>query len=73
VQLSDPATYEGSDLQLLEVVEDYDDADGGAWRSRVRRRGTVIAFPAFEYHRVTPLESGVRHSLVCWVGGPPFR
>jgi PKHD-type hydroxylase len=73
VQLSDPASYEGSDLELLDVAEDYSDDDRAAWRTRARRRGTVIAFPAFEYHRVTPLISGTRHSLVCWIGGPPFR
>jgi PKHD-type hydroxylase len=73
VQLSSPDAYEGSDLEFLEVTEDYLAADAGRWRTRVRRRGSVIAFPAFEYHRVTPLLAGVRHSLVCWVSGPPFR
>jgi PKHD-type hydroxylase len=73
VQLSDPASYEGSDLELLEVVEDYADEEGRAWQARTRRRGATVAFPAFEYHRVTPLERGIRHSLVCWVSGPPFR
>lgn len=73
VQLSDPSTYEGADLELLDVTEDYDDAERRDWRRRVRQQGTAIAFPAFEYHRVTPLESGARHSLVCWISGPPFR
>lgn len=73
VQLSDPTDYEGSDLELLEVVEDYPADEGAAWHAKTRRRGAAIAFPAFEYHRVTPLRSGTRHSLVCWVSGPPFR
>jgi PKHD-type hydroxylase len=73
VQLSSPDDYDGSDLEFLEVTEDYLAADAGRWRTRVRRRGTVVAFPAFEYHRVTPLLDGVRHSLVCWVSGPTFR
>lgn len=73
VQLTDPSTYEGSTLEFLDVVEDYAEADREVWHARARRRGTVVAFPAFEYHRVTPLVSGIRHSLVCWIGGPPFR
>jgi PKHD-type hydroxylase len=73
VQLSDPSHYEGADLELFQVVEDYDEAELEEFRRCTRRRGTAVVFPAFEYHRVTPLRSGTRHSLVCWVGGPPFR
>jgi predicted 2-oxoglutarate/Fe(II)-dependent dioxygenase YbiX len=36
-------------------------------------RGTVIAFPSYVLHRVTPIESGVRKALVVWVAGPEFR
>lgn len=72
VQLSDPADYEGGDLELFAL-------DGGGVavdperREQMRRRGSVTVFPSFEYHRVTPLHAGTRCSLVCWVGGPPFR
>jgi len=72
VQLSDPDEYEGGDLELF--ARDGDEADATSdWRTRVRGRGTVVVFPAFEMHRVTPLVSGTRRSLVCWIGGPPFR
>ena len=37
------------------------------------RRGTIIAFPSYVLHRVSPTESGVRKSLVIWVSGPEFR
>ena len=73
VQLSDPATYEGADLELFDTVTDWDGDDLDGWRSRVRAQGAATAFPAFEYHRVTPLRGGVRRSLVVWIGGPPFR
>lgn len=73
LQLSDPRSYQGADLELLEVPEDYGTDEAAQWRRSARARGTVVAFPAFEYHRVTPLRSGTRLSLVCWVGGPPFR
>lgn len=71
VQLSDPATYQGADLEVFSLSCDREVAD--AWRDDLRVRGTVIVFPAFEFHRVTRLVSGLRYSLVCWVGGPPFR
>jgi PKHD-type hydroxylase len=73
VQLSDPGDYRGADLEFLDVVDDYSRAEQRRWLKASRGRGSVIAFPAFEYHRVTPLLSGVRRSLVCWVGGPRFR
>ncbi len=73
VQLSDPQGYRGADLELFQVVEDYDADALEEFRSAIRTVGTAVVFPAFEYHRVTPLVSGVRHSLVSWVSGPPFR
>lgn len=33
-------------------------------------KGTLIAFPSFINHRVTPVTEGDRYSAVCWVNGP---
>lgn len=71
VQLSEPTSYNGSDLELFSLSSDEGVAE--SWRDDLRAQGSVIAFPAFEYHRVTSLNHGQRYSLVCWVGGPPFR
>ena len=64
VQLSEPSDYEGGELQARV-------------RSRIdvapKTRGTVIAFPSFVLHRVTPVTSGVRKSLVGWVLGPDYK
>jgi predicted 2-oxoglutarate/Fe(II)-dependent dioxygenase YbiX len=30
-------------------------------------------FPSTIKHGITPIISGVRHSVVCWVMGPNFR
>lgn len=35
-------------------------------------KGSVIIFPSFLTHRVTPVSEGERWSLVAWVNGPPF-
>lgn len=73
VQLSDPADYAGAELELFDVSVDYSEPDLTGFHDEIGRQGTVTVFPAFEYHRVSPLQSGERHSLVAWVSGPPFR
>ncbi|HUE64860.1 MAG TPA: 2OG-Fe(II) oxygenase [Rhizomicrobium sp.] len=64
VQLSDPSGYEGGDLILQAGAGEF---------SAEKARGTLIAFPSFVLHRVTPVTSGTRKSLVVWVAGPEFR
>jgi PKHD-type hydroxylase len=66
LQLSDPADYEGGDL-VLESVGEKPPAE------RVKAQGTLIAFPSFVYHALTPVTSGKRHSLVAWFEGPKFQ
>ncbi len=34
--------------------------------------GSIIVFPSFIEHRVTPVTKGIRYSLVSWFVGPPF-
>lgn len=72
VQLSDPDDYDGGELEFFAL--DGDESESATdRRALMRRRGTVVVFPAFEYHRVAPMLSGTRRSLVCWIGGPRFR
>jgi len=35
--------------------------------------GTAIVFDSREWHRVTPIDDGIRYSLVCWSQGPHFK
>ena len=67
VQLSDPADYEGGDFEL-----DLQ-ADQRPHCERLKKRGTLLVFPSFVYHRVTPVTKGVRHALVAWMAGAPWR
>lgn len=64
LQLSDSSQYEGCDLQFHA---------GNKIETAPRERGTVIAFPSYVLHRVTPVVSGTRKSLVVWVTGPKFK
>lgn len=65
VQLTDPETYTGGDLEWISSIEHP--------RLLPRTRGTLIAFPSYVVHRVTPVTSGTRNSLVGWVTGKQFR
>lgn len=65
VQLSDPDTYTGSDLEFHGV--------GMQFYASVRDQGAIVIFPSYMVHQVTPITSGARYSLVGWVVGPPYR
>lgn len=64
IQLSDPNDYEGGDLQFM-INQNIVNAP--------REKGTVIIFPSFIMHRVTPITKGTRQSIVGWVSGPPYK
>lgn len=65
-QLSSGDAYTGCDLELA-------NAPNQGNQEAIRGQGCGIVFPSFERHRVTPLITGTRYSLVAWVAGPPFR
>jgi PKHD-type hydroxylase len=64
IQLSDPNDYVGGDLQIM---------TGSEYTTIPRGKGTVVIFPSFLLHRVVPLTSGNRKSLVLWVGGEHYK
>jgi len=64
LQLTDPAEYEGGNLQIMV---------GGDPVSVKKQRGLIVAFPSYTLHQVTPVTQGNRQSLVSWVSGPPFK
>jgi PKHD-type hydroxylase len=64
LQLSDGNAYLGSDLELH---------SDGQVQTAPRTRGALIAFPSYVLHRVTPIQRGLRKSLVMWAVGPDFR
>lgn len=64
IQLSDPSDHEGGDLELHPTNVSF---------AVPRSKGAVILFPSFMLHRVTPLTSGFRRSLVLWVGGDHYK
>jgi PKHD-type hydroxylase len=67
VQLSNPADYLGGEMKFhLDGFEE-------PLASDIRQQGSVIFFPSFIPHEVTPVTYGTRHSLVAWFEGPKWR
>ncbi|NET43283.1 MAG: 2OG-Fe(II) oxygenase [Okeania sp. SIO2B3] len=64
VELSDPNTYEGAKLNLY-LQENP--------QILPRNKGTIIMFPSFILHEVTPIMEGKRWELIGWISGPQFR
>lgn len=63
VQLSDENEYNGGNFQFDELKTN----------TNFKSKGTIIIFPSYLRHRVTPVTSGVRKSLVAWFSGPQWR
>ena len=57
IQLSDPSDYKGGVLQLKQEDKIID---------VMKTKGLVTTFPIDMEHRVTPLTSGVRKTLIMW-------
>ena len=67
LQLTNEDEYTGGNLEFA----DFDDS---SYRFLVpKSRGTMIVFDSRTPHRVTPIESGIRKSLVVWVVGKRWR
>ncbi|NDB56260.1 2OG-Fe(II) oxygenase [archaeon] len=65
VLVSDPCEYEGGDLEFI----DYH----GNTVTAPKEKGSVIVFDSRIPHRVKPVTSGRRVSLVTWMYGPKLK
>lgn len=63
IQLADPEMYDGGDVEftMFTTPEGF------------KKRGSVLVFPSYLTHQVTPVTRGTRYSLVSWVEGPRWR
>jgi PKHD-type hydroxylase len=64
LQLSEPEDYEGGDLELFTESTPV---------QVTKKRGLIAAFPSYTLHRVTPVTSGIRKTIVVWTCGPAFK
>lgn len=63
LMLTDPNEYEGGDLRIHTGTEPT---------ILPKEKGTIVFFPSYTLHDVTPVTKGVRKALVGWVLGPAF-
>ena len=75
-QLTDGSEYKGGELEF--DFRNYDPHMRDESKHRIQckeilPKGSIIVFPSFVWHRVKPVTSGIRHSLVAWSVGQPFK
>ena len=74
VLLNDPSEYSGGDLEIGHSNK----VDTSLEENKINLKqynlgqGSIIVFPGFIWHRVTPITKGTRYSLVMWTLGKPY-
>jgi PKHD-type hydroxylase len=73
LSLSDEKDYEGGELEF--DFEDIDSKEKQTPRkcNEIQSKGSLVVFPSFLRHRVCPVKTGTRYSLVIWSLGWPFK
>ncbi len=71
VNLNTPQEYEGGNLKF--DLGPHSKGDRIKVFNDMRSQGSIIIFPSFMYHCVTPVTSGTRFSLVLWLLGKPWQ
>ena len=69
IWLNDPDEYEGGEFDI-EIHAPYKNP---RYDTLKLPNGSIVIFRSDRWHRVRPVTSGVRKSLVTWFRGPPFR
>tara|TARA_R100001460_G_scaffold53281_1_gene92306 strand:+ start:420 stop:1040 length:621 start_codon:yes stop_codon:yes gene_type:complete len=72
VSLSDPKDYKGGELEFDFRNKDPDKKSIVKCKE-ILPKGSLVVFPSFVWHRVCPVTSGERNSLVIWNLGYPFK
>jgi PKHD-type hydroxylase len=76
VSLCEPTEYVGGNLEFdfkNSMDTEYKKNKTTKECVEIRPRGSIVVFPSFVWHRVTPVTKGTRYSLVMWNLGYPFR
>ena len=66
--MNNPDEYEGGEFDL----ELFQPEEKPRYKTFKLKKGSAIFFQSDVYHRVRPVSSGVRKSLVAWYSGPTF-
>jgi len=69
LQLTDKSKYEGGEFQFKWLSGKKVKIDTP---KSAKELGSIIIFPSFIFHQITPITHGTRESLVNWSIGKPF-
>jgi len=72
INLSKPSDYEGGDLEF-DFRNLTKESSNVKVCDEIKEQGSIVVFPSFIHHRVTPITKGIRHSLVSWTVGYPWK
>ena len=72
VNLNNSDEYEGGDFKINSgpTIKGEDTVVNC---KEIKHKGSIIVFPSFIFHTVTPITKGERYSLVMWTLGKPFK
>ena len=73
LSLSDDKDYKGGELEFDFRNTDPDKKPHTHVLKEIRSKGSLVVFPSDVWHRVKQVKSGIRHSLVIWSLGWPFK
>jgi len=68
--LNDATEYTGGKLEFWNRPEWR--KDNYTTSPSILKKGSIIVFPSFVFHRVTPVTKGIRYSLTNWHCGKPY-
>ena len=67
--MNDPSEYEGGEFDL----EIYKPETDCRYETFKLKKASAIFFQSDQWHRVRPVTSGIRKSIVAWFYGPPYK
>jgi PKHD-type hydroxylase len=71
INLNEPGEYEGGELKFDHGQ--HNDGDQIVVCDEIKPQGSIVVFPSFIPHCVSPVTQGTRYSLVLWTLGYPFK
>lgn len=73
IPLSNSDEYEGGDLEFCDPLASPMKKENIIKDDSFRKKGNIIIFPSFVYHRVTKVTKGQRLSMVIWIRGEKWK
>ena len=71
INLNKPGEYEGGNLKF--DFGPHAETKRFHEVEEIRPQGSIIVFPSYVHHQVTPVTKGTRYSMVLWSLGQPFK